>query len=81
MSTVLNFLHNEVNASCLGSGMGFGTSLGQTWDCGQTAFTDQLTQSLSLTVLLSITTLLDSEGRKSWRLKESQEHDGEGGEP
>lgn len=81
MPTVLNFLQNEVNASCLRSGMGFGTSLSQTWDCGQTAFTDQLIQYLSLAVLLSIPTLLDSESRKNWRLKESQEHDGEGGEP
>lgn len=37
--TVLNFLQNEVNVSwCLGSGIGFGTSLGQTWDCGRSAF-------------------------------------------
>lgn len=53
-------------------------------DCGivvKQLFTEQLTQGLSLAALLSIITLLDSESRKSWRLKESQEHDGEGGEP
>lgn len=53
-------------------------------DCGivvNQLFTEQLTQGLSLAALLSIITLLDSESRKSWRLKESQEHDGEGGEP